>query len=343
MNRICTVVGLSFCLCTFYTCVDPLGFKPEGDQRTLVVDGRLNAMDSMHTIKLSRTEAVGRSANFAAEAGALVWIEDDAGAAFVFVEENFGSGAYELKQFKLDPNRIYLLNIELRDGTSYQSTPQLIPKPVPVDSGFIVFDKNEFITLFTQFRIPTEEEGPYFKWRVEHVYQITDLMCGPFDKVVTCYFPNKQDNQLLPVFDGSRINRAELVQKPLAMVPLIPDFYGEVTYFSIYQESLSKEAFQYWEKINRLIEQTGSIFDAPPGEVISNIVNTRNKNDRALGFFYITAETIARVKTIASDFFPVVVNPFCGEPGFPPMPFPIGCCSCGDISANRIERPDYWK
>lgn len=324
------------------TCVDPVEFTPRDEDDLLVVDGRIADNFGPHIVKLTRTEIVGRSSNFPLESGARVSVMENDDQEYFFNE--IKPGEYHLEGVRGIPGNSYQLRIRLSNGVAYESNPEILPQSIQPDSVFFEFDRIQTISIFSQLTIPpTIQKGPYFKWQFDHVYQITDLVCGPFDPALSCYFKIPRNNQLLPLLDGSNLARNASVKQLLNEVEVFGTTFGEKNYFTIVQESITADAFDYWSRISRLIIQNGSIFDNPPGGVRGNIFRTDEPNELVLGYFYAASEHIEHIPTLPSDFVPLRINPYCGVAGFPPTPFPNGCCSCTLITNNRIEKPDYWE
>lgn len=323
----------------FDTCVDPVVFSRDQNADLLVVDGKVNLQDSVQTLLLTHTSVVGRSARFPPEIGAQVSLFENDQQVAQYTET--GEGVYTISNFRPQVGKAYHIDIQLSNGERYTSQPEVMPQDVPLDSAYFKYEGGRSLTIFARTFVPAQGEVPYLRWRINHVYQITDLICGGLDKGTTCYYnaPRATDNQLVPLLDGSELTRGASVESAIVEVPIIDSLFGEVSYFTVFQESMPAEAFQYWEKVNTLLTQTGSLFDIPPGQIRGNIFKVDDPEAPVLGVFYPASENHAYVKTVPTDFPPLQLRPYCGFPGFPPFPFPYPqCCYC----RYGIDRPDYW-
>jgi hypothetical protein len=322
------------------TCVDPLGFERRQEDTLLVVDGRLNLNDSVQMLSLTRTAVVGRSARFPPEAGATVTLLEDGKPVGSYIEQD--PGVYEIFRFKPQIGKSYSIDIQLNSGERYRSQAEIMPPPVRLDTAYFTYNGDRTLTLFARTPIPAQGEPPYLRWRIRHVYQRTDQYCGGLDDVRVCYYElfRPTDNQLVPLLDGKALERGSTVEFPIVNARVIDSIFGEVTFYTIFQESMPGNVFRYWEKVNTLITQTGSIFDAPPGQIRGNVFNVENQEELVLGVFYPVFEEETYVKTVPQDFAPLRINPYCGFPGIPrvPLPFPE-CCFC----PPGIPRPSYWR
>ncbi len=148
-------------------------------------------------------------------------------------------------------------------------------------------------------------------------------------------------NQLLPLLDGSLLARGETARPYIARKEANRTS-GILTYYNLYMETLTPEAFKYWNKVSLLLTQSGSFFDAPPGAIRGNVTNVNQPEELVLGYFYTAPEDTTRFKVYGADFLPYVINPYCGIPGFPPSPFPTECCTCTRVPNATLVKPDYW-
>ena len=322
-----------------HSCVDALEFKPTESEKLLVVDGKLTTANGDQVLRLSETALVGRSDNFPPVTGAIVTLRDDLGNVKSYTETE--PGVYKLSGSAIQgtSGRTYTLHIEV-NGKTYESKPETMPQKIEADSSFFAIGNQDFVYVYSSISIPTDlNEGPFLKWRIDNVYQINEVYCGPFDPTNVCYVTERFSNQLLPLLDGSLLARGETA-KPFVAAKEADKTFGEVVYFNLYMETLSPDAFKYWNKVSLLLTQSGSIFDSPPGAIRGNIMNVNNPEELVLGYFYAAPEDTTHVKVLASDFLPYTINPYCGIAGFPPSPFPSECCKIGRASCReRVSSP----
>ena len=325
-----------------HSCVDALEFNPTEGDKLLVVDGKLTTSGEDQFLRLSRTAAVGRSDNFPAVTGANVTLRDDLGNSVNY--EEIQPGRYRLNGSAMQgvSGSTYTLRIEA-DGKIYESKPETMPQNIEADSSFFAIVNQKFVNVHTTVQIPADlAQGPFLKWRIDNVWQVNEIYCGPFDPTNVCYVKQTFSNQLLPILDGSLLTRGETA-RPFVAVKEADKTFGEVVYFNLYMETLTPDAFKYWNKVSLLLTQSGSIFDAPPGAIRGNVTNINDPNELVLGYFYAAPEDTTHVKVLASDFLPYTINPYCGVAGFPPFPLPSECCNCTQIPNSTLVKPDYWE
>ncbi len=324
------------------SCIDVLEFKPVQTASLLVVDGKLDTSSEPQMLRLSETAPVGRIANFPPVTGAIITLRDDLGNEQNYAETEPGEYVLDGAAMNTTPGRTYILRIEVNDKV-YESTPETMPEPVRPDSSFSLVSDQKYVSIYSSIAIPSDvARGPFLKWRIDYVYQLSEFFCHPLDPTNICYVQQYFDNRLLPIFDGSLLARGETA-RPFVARREADKTFGEVVFFNVYQETLTPDAYTYWDKISRVLTQTGSLFDAPPGAVRGNVFNVDQPEEQVLGYFYAAPEDTTRVKVIASDFSPFRINPYCGAPGFPPFPFPGECCNCTILPNASLIAPPYWR
>jgi len=325
-----------------HSCIDALEFNPTEGEKLLVVDGKLTTDGGDQVLRLSESFLVGRSDNFPPVTGALVSLSDDLGNTVTYSET--APGTYRLSGGAMQgvSGRTYTLRIET-GGKTYESKPETMPQNIEANNSFFAIANQKFVYVYSSVNIPADlTQGPFLKWRIDNVYQINEVYCGPFDPTNICYVSQTFNNQLLPLLDGSLLARGETAQ-PFIAVKEADKTFGEVVYFNLYQETLTPDAFKYWNKVSLLLSQSGSFFDAPPGAIRGNITNINNPEELVLGYFYAAPEDTTHVKVLASDFLPYQINPYCGAAGFPPFPLPPECCTCTRLPNSTLVKPDYWE
>ena len=107
--------------------------------------------------------------------------------------------------------------------------------------------------------------------------------------------------------------------------------------------TMTEDDYNFWDKVRRLAENTGGLFDAAPFSLEGNITN-RNTGELALGYFGVYRESIDR------QFFQLaelgvgsVPFPMCTIPPFATLPHPCEDCRVAATQENfGIVRPLWW-
>lgn len=339
----------------FQSCLKEIEFETDFNQDILVVDGILTNSDQPDIISLSFAVDYGTQV-FTPFESATVRVYDSNGNSTLIQE--IEPGRYQVDKMALQPQigETYYLEIELENGKIYQSTPEtMLPVP-PIDSisfsisveefandlGNIV-DRNLFqMRAFTT--INTENTTDFLRWDVEHVFAFEQpfLYYIPFHQAAICYVYQPLDPQVINVVDGRSFEGNTSVNAVVATKPMDYTF-GFAQSYRLRQYSLSEETFEYWNNINKVSNQVGNIFDAPPAPITGNMSNINDTDEVVLGYFGVSAvstKTLFVTKGDITPFYRPIA--FCGiEPRSPREQLPPECVACATLD-NVGARPDYW-
>ena len=95
------------------------------------------------------------------------------------------------------------------------------------------------------------------------------------------------------------------------------------------QNSLTREAFQFYKLLNEQLSISGDIFDPPPANITGNFINLSNPDDPVIGYFH-AADTRRDTIFIESDFITRKI------------PDKIINNDCRTIFNAFAERPSFW-
>lgn len=351
MQRIIYI--LFIVLITQQSCVDSILFETNSEKQQLVLYGLFTQLNEEHVFRISRTSDFGKQQ--VPVSGALVIIADDLGNSADY--EEIEPGEYVLAANKIQgiPGRSYHIEINFADGRSFFSTPQVMPATIEAEdiyfeieskqilsSADILID-NTFINIFidTPLQYSSGEAAP-LRWKVEEVYSFVDLSCGPSDPAETCYFNDALralDVLLFKNEGGSQEYLRGFKVRSRLLVPFSE--FGARHYFIVHQYTMSIEAFEYWEKIKIVANQSGNLFDVQPAKVGGNIVEVDNENAQLLGYFEVSGQDVLRTFITLFDVKPFETILTCKDLTYARNHQPE-CCNCKLRRGNQIERPEYW-
>lgn len=335
-----------------YTCVDPIEFEAAEEVGVLVVDGFIGTGIASSQVKLQRTDILGKRV-FPPVTGARILIFDDQGKSEQY--EEIEPGNYQLPGSSVwgQVGQTYFIEIELSNGTKYQSkTEKILPAPA-IDN--LTFDvSTEFIStneirefeqlvfnLYVNGTLSGDPEQTFLQWQIEHVYAISEIVCSPLSAPKTCYIrPPINPNDLF-LLDGSQLAPGARFSDQLARV-VINEAFGQSASFYVTQRAITERAFQYWSDVDQVVNNVGSIFDAPPASIPGNIVCLDDPTEPVLGYFSAYDQTKKLALIRSPDLGQYAQQPLCGLPGLAPTPLPQACCSCTLLDFSSLERPDYW-
>ncbi|MCB0630590.1 MAG: DUF4249 family protein [Saprospiraceae bacterium] len=272
-----------------------------------------------------------------------------------------GEGLYELTipdgdyPIVVRTGGAYQLSVQLSDGRNYISrVEQLYPVPVPDSVTYTVASRDvineagnieaqEFLrfVINTPLTQPGYSGRPYLKWSFLGTYQFTesavDVPLPPPVKV--CYIFEDVNLENVVTYNGEENSQDELSGFFLLEEPY--DYrFSEGFYLTLYQESLSPGAYEYWERIAQVLALSGTFFDAPPGKVRGNFTNIDDPSEEVFGYFYATQRAMMRLYIPPdtrrfSRFCPALIQTE-EEDALPT------CFNCLLRAGSTLEKPDFW-
>ena len=157
-----------------------------------------------------------------------------------------------------------------------------------------------------------------------------------------CYVDGTPDGQRITLFSTRGQQRQDL-NRLLVAVRVIDQSFLARHYFTVYQSSLTLEAYNYWKNVNQLINRNGSIFDTPPAPIVGNAFSKTNEEEKVLGYFEATNTRLSRFFVLKGDI-PFVIYPYCMDPryGIYWPGYPKECSNCLSLENSTHTAPGWW-
>jgi hypothetical protein len=275
--------------------------------------------------------------------------------SYSYKESESKPGEYILEGLSGTPGSTYYLQVVLTNGDTYQSVPEQMPLTscsITTNHEFVtetvtdnesVKSEKPLIKIYANSTLPDLSDKIYLKWNVEEVFALvpTDFPDGFGNTPGTCYIVQNADPQRVALFNGGEV-AASTLSSILVTSRIIDYSFFTRHYFTTYQSSLTREAHDYWNKVNVLANQVGSIFDTPPAEISGNLSNINDKSEKVLGYFQATNQIYDRFFVLRSDLpFPILWQD-CKyfDPAF--NDYPVRCLNCLSVRNSSLERPDWF-
>ena len=269
---------------------------------------------------------------------------------------------YELRNVKGETGRTYTLNIKLANGEAYQSHPQIMPEPISLDTAEVKAEwyytnttagaivRAPFAFVYARTTAPAVTKDRFLHWESEAIYLFDEIFkfYEIFPVSHQCFINNRINDQVVALSDLSKYSPGGVVYENVGKRKIDQAFEKKIA-FAVYQRAINREAYEYWNKISKLLEANGTIFDAPPAAVPGNVENTTHPDLPALGFFEVGAADTVRVFTgngqLGSEFL-LQNTPYCQldySKGWPPVNHPE-CDDCLTwIKGAYYEIPWWWQ
>lgn len=291
-------------------------FVPEinEEKQLLVVQGLITDQPGNCFVRLSKSLPVGLKSAAWPLSKCIVTLSDNSGSNVVLSETV--SGTYvPLPLFHGVVGRFYTLHVNTNTGKNslnYESFPVEM-KPVPaIDS--VYYEKTVIEQPYDNFRgingckIYLDAHDPdnnckFYRWDYSETWKLRLL----FDvQNQTCWISNNSKD----IFIQSTASLSEDVIKslPLTYITNATDRLKTTYSLLVNQYSMNEEEYNYWDKLQRLIEQTGGLYDLVPSSIPSNLWCVEIPNDKVLGYFSVSAVSSKRI--FIKDNFEGIIDPY---------------------------------
>lgn len=278
----------------------------------LVVEGFINSA-GITTVRLSRTVKLDKGDTIKYEYNASVTIESENGESFLLQAKD--SGIYISDELYLNPNEKYRLHIKtsnnkeyVSDFTAYRTTPD-------IDS--LTWKRDDGVTIYANAHDDNNREK-YFRYEYEETWEYHSPF-GSSVKFDTTYDVN--GNKLLravwrnatrtidtPLFKCWKTQQStkilagtteklssDIVYFPVQHIPQGSEPLSVLYSIYVKQFAISKEDYDFLQKMKKNTEQLGTIFDAQPTELTGNIHCTSDANEIVIGYIDVSEEKNKRI------------------------------------------------
>ncbi|MDW3194240.1 MAG: hypothetical protein R8G66_17835 [Cytophagales bacterium] len=311
-------VVLIFIVFFITKCVSIIDFDVASSERELVIYGKLtNAQNYDQGITVQWSD-LNTTADLSI-ADATVVVEDENDHVFPYVYSVATEKYLPVNPLVGIPGTAYRARVTVNDET-YISSFQRMPTIGAQDSSYFEIDRVRAISnigvlferfvlrVYTDSRLDASDSSIYMKWDVERVdLQQEMLLPGsnfPFYSPRNCYNIERYSGQEILLFDGDLVNTLFIQGQKTLEIPL-ENSLSTLRGIGIIQSSISREAMEYWRKVNDVSNRTGNIFEIPPAPIPGNISLVSNPNEKVLGFFEVAKMDTSGTEITRADF-PVI-------------------------------------
>ena len=284
----------------FVQCVTQFDPELNKDIPKLVVDGLITDQPPPYQIRVTYSapytndETIfGRS-----PAQAKISIRDDQGGIEELRYTSNGYFTSSATGMRGVVGRKYFVSIVLPDGRQYQSREELLRPVSKIDTLRVEFQQLTGIYLRGKFKITVEATDPvdsedFYRWSWSHygtkeICKVTYEFNPPeqikkiyWSCCVPCWSVTKCEG-CINIASDKLINGKKFVDQYLVDVP----YTSVEPYFILaQQQSLTKEAYNFWNKVRGQLNNSGGVFDTPPVLIQGNIYNVNTPDEQVLGYF----------------------------------------------------------
>jgi hypothetical protein len=278
----------------------------------LVVEGYISA-DGPAEIRLTRSIPLDDTARLINETLAKVELQGRDNRIYNLTDN--GQGLYRYSRQTLDPGQQYRLYIKTREGKEYASDYMKVKIAPKIDTVAWVRDNAGGVEIYVNTHDPNNNTW-YYRWTTEETweyrsmyYTSLDFLRDPITNEIigvkwrkpdmtreeswyTCWANENSTNIIL----GSSVKLSiDSIHKPLVVIP--KDTWKLDVLYSLYvkQYALSKEEYEFLEKMRKNSEETGNIFGRQPAELKGNIRSLSDPKEPVIGFIGIANRQEKRI------------------------------------------------
>lgn len=308
----CLVTLASGCREKFYADI------PSPATGYLIAEGIINIGDKVKTeIRLSRTtELKDRGVQY--EENAKVFIEDEQNSRLELSHSD--SGRYTSPELTLPAGKQYRIRIFSNDREYISSFTEAKISP-EIDSIFWVA-KNDGIEV----QLTTHDSlnaSRYYYWNFVETWEYSAAYYSvvKYDPVAQTIVPRTSadppiyncwmtmPSSTIVIGSTAKLSQDIMYGKPINFVSAERSNRLVTRYSMLVRQSiLSEEAYEYFSRMQKNTEKTGSVFDAQPSELRGNIICRQDSSEIVVGFITASSITEKRFFVKRSELPPMNVN-----------------------------------
>lgn len=343
-------IWLILLLLTVGGCIDEISFESEFGESRLVVDGSIHNGPGPYTVRVGEIQPDETLPVPLSDA--TITLINSRGNRVSFHETETGIYQTIDENFRGEPGETYHIEIELVDGRSFFSEPETMPQKtasstVHLETGFVPEQTASgnardvpvvFVSADTD--LPESEESLFLKWNVEGLYAFREIQrSGPFaPRANKCFITQKIDPQTIHLFSGAQSGSGQIKNQLLTEERVVQHKFFIRYYFNVVTSAITEQRYNYWQRVDEMINQSGTIFDVPPATVPGNIKSKSPNAIPALGYFEVVASDTSREFVTSADFSFFISDP-CGLTNTDRHP---NCDNCLEIENSTLDRPPYF-
>lgn len=268
----------------------------------LVVEGIINSGQGGTTITLSRTSKLNNR-NVVYEKKALVKVEGDDNSSSPLAETT--DGHYSAANLSLNKLRRYRLNITTVGGKQYLSDFVAVRNNPPIDS--ISWKReNGGLQLYTSTH-DASDSTRYYQWQYTETWEFHSAFSAVLKYKITgtagnqsysvvfrdsstfsfvpamyyCY--NTVPSSAITIGSSAKLSK-DIIYLPLRFIEPASVKLSVLYSIEVKQYSWTKEGYAFLESMKKNTEGTGSVFDAQPSGLSSNIRCVNDAAEPVIGF-----------------------------------------------------------
>lgn len=313
MKKIYPILLLFCIICTLSTCIT--AYEPEGiigTENMLVVEGTIIAPYGTF-VKLSKSRKITEDSDYTYIKDATVSVIADDGSSVASVDPKIENdtivpGEYQVKEkLTFSPGVKYAVQIKI-ENKLYQSA--FVEPLYSPEIDKVTWQHEEATSV--DIKVSTHnaaDASRYYRWIYQEDWEIRSEYVSHFSwsretGVVrlsvdgpnnTYYCWNKATSQSFLLGKADNLKENRINDQMLVSHKPQNTRFSYLYSMLVKQHVLSKEAYEYFQNLQKNIDQTGSIFAPQPTDMKGNIACVTNPEEVVIGYINATTETTHRI------------------------------------------------
>jgi len=293
-----------------WRCIKP--YRPAEvttDYNYLVIEGNIDPGADSTIIKLSRTSKISNT-TLTPELKAIVAVENEQSTSYPLKETT--NGSYVAVGLNLDSTKKYRLRVKTFNGKTYLSDLVDVKNAPPIDSlGYTV--TGDGVNIYVNAHDATNNTR-YYRYEYQETWQLQAefnslyianpvtpglILRTPAQQVFNCWGHAISTQVLLA--STAKLSRDLLYQNQIDAIPFNSEKIGIKYSILVKQYAVTADSYQFWALMQTNTEHLGSIFDAQPSALKSNVHNITNANEVVVGYVSVGKIQSKRIYISKSD------------------------------------------
>ncbi len=298
-----------------YSCIEPYNPDTEGYEEMLVIEGIIYDDPSLPArVSISRSINLDRTLSYGYESNAIVMVERDDGALYPFSE--VAPGVYENLSTPVIPDigESFRLTIQTEDNKVYESEFEPYIYGSPIDSVIYKPEFQKTSTLgdaayglqFYAYSSGADDNPVYLRWLLDATYMYSVpyytnffwtgssvVETGMLDELRVCW----KDLNIAGIFIGDSygLTQNRVADSKLNFVSQYGDALMIKYSLNVTQLSISESSYKFWYDLNKMINETGGLYETQPFKLRSNIECVSDPEIAVTGVFEVAGVTTRRI------------------------------------------------
>jgi hypothetical protein len=290
-------------------------FIPEidEDKDVLVVEGLITDLAGVNTVKLSRSQPLGKKYTPTPVKGYIVKISDDLGNTYTLRESSAGTYVTNAATFRGVIGRKYTLHINNNasyNNLNFESFPMELRSVPPIDSLFyekeVIKPADEYGQANEGCQVYLSTHDPsntcrFYRWEFSETWEFK----LPFPVInYRCWLSS--NSLSINVKSTSVLINDKIDKFPINFISNETDRLKVQYSILVNQYSLNEDEYWYWQKLETFTEDVGGLYDITPASITGNIWCVENPDEKVLGYFSVSATTSKRL--FIKEYFSGVID-----------------------------------